>query len=185
MLGTYARIVEPGGHGMGFLDLAVRILQQQGVAAVQHSGTAVGDSGSVVAEPRAAPTGLHADDLDPGVGNKGVEGADGIRAAADARDERVRQPAGGGEDLRTCLTTDHRLQLPHEIRIRVRADDRAEQVISIERVRDPVAQRLVDGSAQRAIAALDRHDARTEQPHAPHVRRLALHVDGTHVHHTR
>ena len=49
----------------------------------------------------------------------------------------------------------------------------------------PVAQRLVDGRAQRAIAALDRHHGRAEQPHAPDVGRLALHVERAHVHRAR
>ena len=67
----------------------------------------------------------------------------------------------------------------------MRPNHRAEQIISIQRVRDPVAQRLIDRSAQRAIATLDRHDACSEQPHTPHVGRLTLHVDGTHVHGAR
>ena len=46
---------------------------------------------------------------------------------------------------------------------------------------DPVAQRLVDRGAQRAVAARHRHDFGAEQLHAADVRRLALHVDLAHV----
>ncbi len=67
----------------------------------------------------------------------------------------------------------------------MRTGRRAEQVIRVERIADPVAHRFVDGRAQRAIAARHRHDRRAEQLHAADVRRLALHVDFAHVHRAR
>ena len=52
-------------------------------------------------------------------------------------------------------------------------------------IADPVAQRLIDGRTQRAIAAGDRHHGGAEQSHAPDVGRLALHVERAHVHRAR
>ena len=62
---------------MGLLDLAVRVLQQQRIAAVQHPGTPVGERRGILAECRAAATGLDTDDFDAGIGEKGVKQADG------------------------------------------------------------------------------------------------------------
>ena len=47
--------------------------------------------------------------------------------------------------------------------------------------RDPLAHRFVDRVLQRRAPRLDRHDLGAEQLHAPHVERLALDVDRTHV----
>src|SRR5215831_8348890 len=176
VLRPYPRRIEPGRDRMRLLDLAIRVLQQQGVRSVEHAGTAVGDRGSVLAKASAPPAGLDADDLDRGIGDKGMEGTDGVGSAADAGDERIRQPPGTGEYLRARLPADDRLELAYQVWVRMRADHRAEQIISSERVRHPVAQRLVDRGAQRAIAARDRHDARAEQPHASDIWSLALHV---------
>src|SRR5215831_5434061 len=174
MLWPYARIVEPGRDRMRLLNLAIRVLQQQRVRSVEHAGTAVGDRGSVLTKAGATPAGLDADDLDRGIGHKGMEGTDGVGSAADAGDEGIRQPPGSGEYLRACLPSDDRLELAYQVWVRMRADHRAEQIISSERVRHPVAQRLVDRGAQRAIAARDRHDARAEQPHASDIH---AHID--------
>ena len=45
-----------------------------------------------------------ADQLHPGVGDEGVEDADGVGAAADAGDHGVRQPAGLGQHCSRAST---------------------------------------------------------------------------------
>jgi len=67
----------------------------------------------------------------------------------------------------------------------MRPDRRAETVVRAVRIGDPVAQRFIHGCAQRLIAARDGHDCGAEEFHASDVRRLALHVDRTHVHGAR
>ena len=114
-----------------------------------------------------------------------MEQADGVRAAADAGDHGIRQAAGALQDLRARLAADDGLQLAHQVRIGMRADRRAEQVVGAVRIGHPVAQRLVDGGAQRPVAAGHRHHRGAEQAHAADVRRLALHVDRAHVHRAR
>ena len=89
------------------------------------------------------------------------------------------------EDLLARFATDDRLQLAHDVRIRMRADRRAEAVVRTVRIGHPVAQRFIDRGAQRLIAARHGHDRRAEQLHASDVRRLALHVDRSHIHSAR
>src|SRR5205085_1937479 len=64
---------------------------------------------------------------------------------------------------------------------RRRADRRAEDVVRVRDVRDPVADRLGDRLLQRPRARLDRDDARPEQVHPLHVGLLAADVLGAHV----
>ena len=110
-----------------------------------------------------------------------MEQPDGIGTAADAGNHRVGQRAATLEKLRARLATDDRLQLAHQIGIGVATDRGAQQIISAGRIRDPVAQCLIDGCAQRAIAARDGNQRRPEQPHAADIRGLPFHVQGAHV----
>ena len=87
----------------------------------------------------------------------------------------------GFEDLRARLLADHRLELAHHQRIRVRPEHGAEQVVAVGDVGHPVAHRLVDRVLQRPAAGVDRADRRAEQPHPEDVERLPLHVVGAHV----
>ena len=100
--------------------------------------------------------GLHAtpgrlDSVDPHalVGEERVEEADGVRAAADAGDQRIGQPALGLQYLPARLDADHRLEVAHHGRIGVRTDDRPDDVVGVFDVGDPVAQRLVGGVLER------------------------------------
>ena len=166
---------------MRLLHLAVRVLEQHRVAAVQHARAAEGERRRIVAEPGAAAARLDAEQAHAGVPQERMEQADRVRSAADAGDRDVRQAARLRDHLRARLAPDHRLQLAHQVRIGMRPDRGAEQVVAAGRIRDPVAHRLVDRGAQRPVAALDRHDLGAEQAHAPDVRRLALHVHAAHV----
>jgi hypothetical protein len=114
-----------------------------------------------------------------------VKQSDRIGAAADAGDDHIRQRAGVLEHLRARLAADDRLQLAHQVGIGMAADRRAEQVVGVGRIGHPVAQRLVDRRAQRAITAGHRHHLGAQQPHAADVGRLALHVHLAHVHRAR
>ena len=109
--------------------------------------------------------------------------ADGVGAAADAGDHRVRQPAGGLEHLLAGLQPDDPLEVPDHHRERVRAADRADAVVRVPHRRHPVAEGLVHGVLERAGAGGDRDDLGAEHPHPGHVQRLPAgvllaHVDG-------
>ena len=107
--------------------------------------------------PRAIclAAGLDADQPDVAIVDERVEDAHRVAAAADAGDDRVGQPAGQLEDLRARLAADHRLELAHHQRIRMRPEHRSEQVVGVGDVGDPVAHRLVDRVLQRAAAGVD------------------------------
>ena len=110
-----------------------------------------------------------------------VEEPHRVRAAADAGDGDGRQPPLGLEELVARLGADHRLEVAHHHRVGVRADDRAEQVVGRADVRDPVANRLVDGVLEGARARVHRPHLGAEQLHPEDVERLPAHVLGAHV----
>ena len=98
-----ARIVETGRDRVGVDDLAVLVLQQVGAVAVQDAGLAAGERGRVHAGLDAMAAGFDADHPDALVFEEGMEQADGVRAAADAGDQRIRQAAFGFQDLLLAL----------------------------------------------------------------------------------
>ena len=96
-------------------------------------------------------------------------------------DHALREPPRCREHLRARLVADHALQVADERRIRRWPDARADDVVGVGDVRDPVADRGGDGLLQRPRAGLDRLDGRAEQPHPLDVRLLPAHVLGAHV----
>ena len=112
---------------MRLLDLAVLVLQQQRVRAVQHAGPAVGERRGVLAEPVPVPPASMPTISTDSIADERMEHADGVRAAADAGDDGIGQAARLRSSIcaRASLA-DHGLQLAHQVRIRMRADRRAE-----------------------------------------------------------
>src|SRR5687767_2090808 len=114
---------------MRFLHLAIGVLQERGVAAVQHAGTPVADRRGVLAEPAAAPPGLEAEQGHARITDECAKEADRVRSAADAGDRRVRQQARRRLDLLPRFLADDRLQLAHDPGVGVWPDGRAEAVV--------------------------------------------------------
>ncbi len=111
-----------------------------------------------------------------------MEDADRVRAAADARDDRLGKPTFDGEELLARLAADDGLQLGDDLRIRRRADARADEVVRRLDVRDPVADRLARRFLQRLRAEVDRAHLGAHEVHALDVGLLAAHVLLAHVH---
>ena len=88
---------------------------------------------------------------------------------------------GEVEHLLARLLADDLLEVAHHLGERVRARDRAEDVVRGGDVRDPVAHGLVDRVLQGARPGRHRDDLGAEQAHAGDVERLALGVDLAHV----
>ena len=90
MLGSDARIIEPRRDRVALEDLTVVVLEQVRAVAVQHAGlAAVHGRGVAVRHVEAVAAGFDAVDLHALVVEEGMEEADGVRAAADAGDERI------------------------------------------------------------------------------------------------
>jgi hypothetical protein len=156
------RVVQARGDRVCLLDLAMLVLKNDRVAALQHPCATETERGGIVAESGPATARLHAEQLDTAVREERMEQADRVRAPAHAGDRDIGQPARLLEHLRTCLAPDDRLQLANQPRVRMRADCGTEQVVRAIRIRYPVAQRLVDRGTQCAIAAGHGNDRRTQ-----------------------
>ena len=166
---------------MRVADLPVLVLQQVGAVAVQHAGLAAVQRGRVQPGLDAVAAGLDADHRHARIVEERVEQPHRVRAAADAGDERVGQPALGLLQLRARLVADHRLEVAHHRRIGVRPGDRADHVERVVDMGDPVAQRLVHRVLQGRGARMHRHDLGAEQLHAEDVGLLPLDVGRAHI----
>src|SRR3954469_19911443 len=93
----------------------------------------------------AVTAGLEAVEAHALVGHEVVEDADRVRAATDACDDGVRQPAEKLQALFARLTADDRGEVADHSGERVRATDRADDVVRVVDVGHPVAERLVHG----------------------------------------
>ena len=133
--------------------LAVAVLEDVAVAAVQHAGLALAQGGGVLARLGAPAARLDADQLHAGVADEGIEHAGRVAAAADAGDDDVGQPAGLLQALLARLPADDRLEVADHERKGMRPDDAADDVMGVLDRGHPVAHGLVDGVAQGAAAA--------------------------------
>ena len=137
VLGSDARVVEPGADRRGFEDLAVLVLQEQRTHAVHHAGDAPFDRGAVMSGLEPEPAGFDADQPRVGV-EEARERSDRVRPAADARDDDV--GIGAVEDLAALparFVADDALELAHHPRERVRTHRRTEAVVRRLDARDP------------------------------------------------
>ena len=75
----------------------------------------------------------------------------------------------------------HALEIPHHHRIGMRAVSRAEDVVRVAHVRDPVAHRFVHGFLERLLTRVHRHHFRAKHLHAKDVQPLPLAIDRAHV----
>ena len=110
-----------------------------------------------------------------------VEQPHRVGAAADAGHRHVRQPALGFLHLLLGFFADHRLEVAHHHRIRMRAGDGADQIVGVLHIGDPVAHRLVHRVLQGGGARGHRLHLGPEQFHAEHVGLLPLDVGRAHV----
>ena len=172
VLGTDARVVEPGRDGLGLEDLADLVLEQVALHPVD-------DAGHAPADGRAAGR------LDPDQLRRRVdeprEDPHGVRSPADARGHDVRRPAEQLLALAARLVTEHPLQLPHQPRVGMGSHHRAQAVVRALDGGHPVPHGLVDRVLEGPAARVDGLDLGAEEPHPEDVEGLALDVDRTHV----
>jgi hypothetical protein len=102
---------------MGLGDLAVLVLKQIGLVAMQNARHAAGQAGGMLVGVHAMAACLDADHLDRGIVEEGVEQADGVRPAAHRRDQQVGQLAGAGQHLGARFLADHALEIADQFGI--------------------------------------------------------------------
>src|SRR5262249_5176654 len=127
-LRSHPRIVEAGAHRVRFGDLTGFGLENVGCGAVEHARLSGSEGGPVLAAREAQPAGLDGYEANVRVIEERGEDAHCVRAAADAGDHRIRQPADSVADLLARFLADHRLQISHESGVGVRPGYAADRV---------------------------------------------------------
>src|SRR5260370_9110419 len=120
VLGSNARVVQPGGHRVSRQHLPVAVLQQVRERTVQHAWATADERGRVLAGLDPRPGRLHADQRHVLVVEESGEDADGVRTPADARDHNVGQLAVDGQVLLPRLVADDTLQVADHFRLCMR-----------------------------------------------------------------
>ena len=149
---------------------------------MQNAGASPGKPGRVRSRPDAKSSRFDTNEPDLLVGDERIEDPHGVAAAAHARDDYIRRATERLGALLSGLVSDHRLKLADHQRVRVRSEDRAEQVVTVCHRGHPVAHCFVDRVLQRAAPGVNSLDRSSEQLHAEHVERLARHILGAHIH---
>ena len=148
---------------------------------MQHAGLAGTQGGRMVSGLDTLTCCLDAIDRDRFVVEERMEEPDGIRAAADTGDQRIRQAACHIEHLLARFTADYGLEVTHHGRVWMRAGDGADDIESVVDVRDPVAHRFVECILECPGTRANGNDFRTKQLHAVDIGLLACDIDLTHV----
>src|SRR5882762_10214371 len=132
-------------------DLAVFVLQNVGIGALENTGARAGEAlmrgeaRGVFAELAAASAGVDADHFHFHVAKKLVEEADGVRTAANTGEKMRGEALLRSEDLFAGFAADDGLKIANHRRVRMRAENGAEEVVGAADVGNPVAHGFVDG----------------------------------------
>ncbi|KAG5458173.1 MAG: hypothetical protein BJ554DRAFT_1656 [Olpidium bornovanus] len=138
---------------MRFLDLPLPVLEQIRFGPVQNPGPPLDERRRVPVRVSALPTGLDAKNSHTGQRDVLVEQADGIGAAAHARDHGVREVLSRRlAELGERFTANDGLKLAHQSRERVRSDGGANQIMRRAHIGHPIPHRLVNRVLQRLRA---------------------------------
>ncbi len=181
VLGADRGVIQPCRNRMRQLDVAIGVLEDVAARALEHARCTAGEARSVPTRLDPVTAGFDANQAHVAVVDERVEDAHGVTAAADARDDRGRQPADRLETLGSRLAADDRLKFANHQRVGMRSEHRAQEIVAIRDGPDPVAHGLVDGILQRSRSGVDAPDFCPEQLHAENVERLARHVFRAHV----
>src|SRR5467141_3320015 len=132
-------------------DLAVFVLQDVGVGALENARTRTGkalvrgEARGVLAELAAPASGFDADHFHFRVAKELVEKADGVRTAANAGEKMRGEALFRSENLFAGFAADVGLKIANHRRVRMRAENGAEEIVSAADIGNPVAHGLVDG----------------------------------------
>jgi hypothetical protein len=184
---TNGRIIETRGNGMGGGDLAIFVLQDVGVGALQNARASAsealvgGEACGVLAKPVAAAASLDTDHFYAGILEEFVEETNGVGAATNTGVKMRGQALFGSEDLFAGFAANDGLEIADHGGVRMRAKNGAKEIMGIADVGDPIAHGFVDGVFEGFAAGFDADDFRAEHAHAGNVEGLARHIFGAHV----
>src|SRR6266403_3191220 len=168
-------------------NLAIAVLQDVGVCALQDAGTRAcvallrAQARSVFTKFTPATASFNADHFYIGIAQKSVEKPNGVRAATNTREQMRWQTLFRGENLFAGLAANDGLKITHHSGIRMRAEHGPEQIMRGAHIGDPVSHGFVDGVFQSAAAGINGDDLRAEQTHPCDIERLPRHVFRAHV----
>ncbi|MNV69106.1 hypothetical protein D3C71_1619970 [compost metagenome] len=143
---------------MGFCDLAIVVLQDEGAVPVQHARAALLQRCRVFARLQPFACRFHANEARFLERDVGVEDAHGVAAATHAGDHGIGLVAQHlllcqhGGHLVDALLADHALEVTHHHGVGVWACHRADDVEGVVHIGHPVAHGLVEGIFQRLAA---------------------------------
>src|ERR1700688_4725821 len=124
MLGAAAGIIKPRRDRMGLANLSEFVLQQICLVAMQYADAAGGDRGRMIRSADTEAGGLDADHPHARVLEERIEKSDRIRAAIDACDQYIGEPAFMLENLAARFAANHSLKVAHDHRVRMRSRGR-------------------------------------------------------------
>src|ERR1700722_18635902 len=120
-------------------DLARRVLQQIGIGSLQHPRRTAVKTRGMLAQAFSASASFDANQLYPLVLDELMKDANGIRAPADASDNRGRQLAFGFQNLSAGLAPDDLVKIAHHRGVRMGAEHAAQKIMRGANVGYPIA----------------------------------------------
>ena len=106
----------------------------------------------------------------------------GVRTPTNTRHHHIRQPAGALQHLLPGLLRNNLLELLHQLRERVRAGGRPQQIVGGVQALHPIPQRHINSIRQcLTVLVRNRHHLRPHQPHPIHIRLLPGHIPRPHI----
>ena len=109
--------------------------------------------------------GLDADHSYLSIFEKGMKQTDGVAPATDAGDKQIGETFLALENLPACFDTDDALKIADHHRVGMRAERRAQYIMSGAHVCDPIAHRFVDRFLERGLADSDGNNFRAQKFH--------------------
>ena len=137
MLRAHTGIIQSGGNGVYRGNLAVLVLTEIGLHAVENAHPAGVNRGGGFKGVDAPSGGLTADQPDARVVDKVVEAADGVGTAAHAGHHRIGKTALFFQHLLFNFPGNHRLEIPDNGGEGMRSHDGAKAVVGVVNAGSP------------------------------------------------
>jgi len=187
MLGADGGIVEAAEDGMRRGDLAVFVLQNVSVGALEgRQGALQKNLDARRGEAACSPSSPRAARFDADLFYVGIRGGNYKRGrwnsnAADAGEKMRGQALFRRRGFAHGFAADHALKIANHRGIGMARPGRSREIVRGADVGDPIAHGFVDGILSVPAAGIDTDDLRAEHAHTRDVEGLARHVFRAHV----